>query len=139
MNGQRKLAWELHPTQINMQQAQSEAYRYTLLNLADGRAELSIRHRGDRPGAAPIKRFPYKNRNAAFGGAQRFEDKHGYSVSTANELVALRAKLAAVEQFAAQLPTYENIPTAENWRLRGFAEACEQLANLLDDNTTEEN
>ena len=72
------LVWKLHPKQINIQQARSAAYQYTLLNYNDGRAELSIQHRGDRPSARPIKWFVYKNRNGALGGAQRFEDKHGY-------------------------------------------------------------
>lgn len=72
------LNWHLHPKQINVQQARSAAYQYTLLNYVDGRAELSIQHRGDQPSAKPIKRFVYKNRNGAFGGAQRFEDQHGY-------------------------------------------------------------
>jgi hypothetical protein len=73
-----QLVWNLHPEQINVQQARSAAFQYMLLNYNDGRAELNIRHRGDRPSAKPVKRFVYKNRNGAFGGAQRFEDKHGY-------------------------------------------------------------
>lgn len=73
-----QLTWNLHPKQINMQQARSAAYQYTLLNYTDGRAELRVQHRGDRPSEKPIKRFVYKNRNGAFGGAQRFEDQHGY-------------------------------------------------------------
>ena len=73
-----QLVWNLHPTQINIQQARSAAYQYTLINYIDGRAELTVQHRGDRPSDTPIKRFVYKNRNGAFGGAQRFEDKHGY-------------------------------------------------------------
>lgn len=73
-----QLQWNLHPKQLNVQQARSAAYQYTLLNYDDGRAELSVQHRGDRPSEKPIKRFVYKNRNGAFGGAQRFEDQHGY-------------------------------------------------------------
>ena len=73
-----QLNWHLHSKQINVQTARSAAYQYTLLNYVDGRAELSIQHRGDQPSAKPIKRFVYKNRNGAFGGAQRFEDQHGY-------------------------------------------------------------
>lgn len=73
-----KLIWNLHPKQSNVQQAHSAAYQYTLLNYDDGRAELSVQHQGDQPSAKPIKRFVYKNRNGAFGGAQRFEDQHGY-------------------------------------------------------------
>lgn len=73
-----RLVWNLHPKQINVQQARSAAFQYTLINYNDGRAELSVQHRGDRPSATPIKRFVYKNRNGAFGGAQRFENQHGY-------------------------------------------------------------
>lgn len=73
-----KLNWSLHPQQINVQRALSAAYQYELINYTDGRAELSVQHRGDSPSAPPIKRFVYKNRNAAFGGAQRFENQHGY-------------------------------------------------------------
>lgn len=73
-----QLVWNLHPTQINIQQARSAAYQYTLINYIDGRAELTVQHRGDRPSDTPIKRFVYKNRNGAFGGAQRFENQHGY-------------------------------------------------------------
>lgn len=73
-----QLVWQLHPKQINIQQARSAAFQYTLINYNDGRAELSVQHRGDSPSASPIKRFVYKNRNGAFGGAQRFEDQHGY-------------------------------------------------------------
>jgi hypothetical protein len=73
-----QLVWNLHPKQINIQQARSAAFQYTLINYNDGRAELSVQHRGDRPSATPIKRFVYKNRNGAFGGAQRFENQHGY-------------------------------------------------------------
>jgi hypothetical protein len=72
------LVWSLDPKQINIQRSRSAAYQYTLINYDDGRAELSIQHRGDRPSGTPIKRFVYRNRNGAFGGAQRFEDKHGY-------------------------------------------------------------
>lgn len=73
-----QLNWYLDPKQINVQRARSAAYQYTLINYNDGRAELSVQHRGDRPSETPIKRFVYKNRNGAFGGAQRFEDRHGY-------------------------------------------------------------
>jgi len=73
-----QLVWNLHPKQINIQQARSAAFQYTLINYNDGRAELSVQHRGDSPSATPIKRFVYKNRNGAFGGAQRFENQHGY-------------------------------------------------------------
>jgi hypothetical protein len=73
-----QLVWNLHPKQINIQQARSAAFQYTLINYNDGRAELSVQHRGDRPSERPIKRFVYKNRNGAFGGAQRFENQHGY-------------------------------------------------------------
>lgn len=73
-----QLVWNLHPKQINIQQARSAAYQYTLINYIDGRAELTVQHRGDRPSDTPIKRFVYKNRNGAFGGAQRFENQHGY-------------------------------------------------------------
>lgn len=73
-----RLNWHLDPKQLNVQRARSAAYQYTLLNYDDGRAELSVQHRGDQPSEKPIKRFVYKNRNGAFGGAQRFEDQHGY-------------------------------------------------------------
>jgi hypothetical protein len=73
-----KLAWALHPEHINVQIATSAAYQYRLQQHIDGKAELSVQHRGDRPSTKPIKRFTYKNRNAAFNGAQRFEYKHGY-------------------------------------------------------------
>lgn len=73
-----QLIWNLHPKQINVQQARSAAYQYSLITYNDGRAELSVQHRGDRPSETPIKRFVYKNRNGAFGGAQRFENQHGY-------------------------------------------------------------
>lgn len=73
-----QLVWNLHPKQINVQTARSAAYQYTLINYNDGRAELTVQHRGDRPSETPIKRFVYKNRNGAFGGAQRFENQHGY-------------------------------------------------------------
>lgn len=73
-----QLNWTLHPKQINIQQARSAAYQYTLINYIDGRAELTVQHRGDRPSDTPIKRFVYKNWNGAFGGAQRFENQHGY-------------------------------------------------------------
>lgn len=73
-----KLVWQLHPKHINVQTARSAAYQYRLQEWNDGRAELTVQHRGDRPSETPIKRFVYKNRNGAFGGAQRFEDQHGY-------------------------------------------------------------
>ncbi len=72
------LNWTLHPKAINVQVAQSAAYQYRLQEWSDGQAELTVQHLGDRPNAQPVKSFVYKNRNAAFGGAQRFEDKHGY-------------------------------------------------------------
>jgi hypothetical protein len=86
-----QLNWTLHPKQINIQQARSAAYQYTLINHVDGRAELSVQHRGDRPSEKPIKWFVYKNRNGAFGGAQRFEDQHGYrdDVDRINRLCAM--------------------------------------------------
>lgn len=85
------LVWNLHPKQINVQQARSAAFQYTLLNYSDGRAELSVQHRGDRPSAKPVKQFVYKSRNAAFGGAQRFEDQHGYrdDIDRINRLCAM--------------------------------------------------
>lgn len=73
-----QLQWNLHSKQINVQQARSAAYQYSLITYNDGRAELTVQHRGDRPSETPIKRFVYKNRDGAFGGAQRFEDRHGY-------------------------------------------------------------
>lgn len=73
-----QLQWNLHPKHINVQTAHSAAYQYRLQEWNDGRAELTVQHRGDRPSETPIKRFVYKNRNGAFGGAQRFEDRHGY-------------------------------------------------------------
>lgn len=72
------LNWTLHPKAINVQVAQSAAYQYRLQEWSDGQAELTVQHRGDRPSAKPVKNFVYKNRKAAFGGAQRFEDQHGY-------------------------------------------------------------
>lgn len=73
-----QLQWSLHPTQINIRQARSAAYQYRLIEATDGHAVLTVQHRGDRPSEKPIKRFMYKNVSGAFGGAQRFEDKHGY-------------------------------------------------------------
>jgi hypothetical protein len=73
------LNWSRHPTQVNKQQAHSAAYQYVLIEYNDGRAELSVRHRGERPSERPIKRFTYRNLSGAYGGAQRFEDKHGYA------------------------------------------------------------
>lgn len=87
-----QLNWYLDPKQINVQRARSAAYQYTLINYNDGRAELTVQHRGDRPSAKPVKRFVYKNRNAAFGGAKRFEDQHGYhedEIDRINRLCAL--------------------------------------------------
>jgi hypothetical protein len=86
-----QLNWTLHPKQINIQQARSAAYQYTLINHVDGRAELSVQHRGDQPSETPIKWFVYKNRNGAFGGAQRFEDQHGYrdDIDRINRLCAM--------------------------------------------------
>lgn len=72
------LQWNLHPTQLNMRVATSAAYQYKIILYTDGQAELSVQHRGDRPSETPIKRFVYKNHNGALGGAQRFEDRHGY-------------------------------------------------------------
>lgn len=72
------LNWTLHPKHINVQLAHSAAYQYRLQEWNDGQAELTVRHRGDRPSARPVKRFVYKNRSAALGGAKRFEDQHGY-------------------------------------------------------------
>lgn len=73
-----QLNWILHPKHMNVQTARSAAYQYRLQEWNDGRAELTVQHRGDRPSETPIKRFVYKNRNGAFGGAQRFENQHGY-------------------------------------------------------------
>lgn len=87
-----QLVWNLHPKQMNVQQANSAAYQYRLQEWNDGRTELTVQHRGDRPSETPIKRFVYKNRNGAFGGAQRFEDKHGYladQVDRINRLCAV--------------------------------------------------
>jgi hypothetical protein len=87
-----QLTWTLHPAQINIQQAVSAAYQYTLISYNDGRAELSVQHRGDRSSATPIKRFVYKNHRAAIGGAKRFEDKHGYreeEIERINRLCAM--------------------------------------------------
>lgn len=73
------LNWTLHPKHTNVQLAQSAAYQYRLQEWNDGQAELTVQHRGDRPSAKAVKNFVYKSRKAAFGGAQRFEDKHGYA------------------------------------------------------------
>lgn len=73
-----QLQWNLHPKQINVQQATSAAFQYRVQEWNDGQAELNVQHRGERPSEYPIKRFVYKNRKAAHNGAQRFEDKHGY-------------------------------------------------------------
>jgi hypothetical protein len=73
-----KLAWKLHPKHINVHVTTSAAYQYRLQEWNDGRAELTVQHLGERPSGKPVKRFVYRNRNGAFGGAQRFEDQHGY-------------------------------------------------------------
>lgn len=73
-----QLQWNPDPTYGNVQRATSAAFQYRLQEWNDGRAELKVQHRGDRPSATPIKRFVYKNRNGAEGGAQRFENQHGY-------------------------------------------------------------
>jgi hypothetical protein len=73
-----KLAWKLHPKHTNVHVTTSAAYQYRLQEWNDGRAELTVQHLGDRPNGKPVKRFVYRNRNGAFGGAQRFEDQHGY-------------------------------------------------------------
>ena len=73
-----ELNWTLHPKAINVQVARSAAYQYRLQEWNDGQAELTVQHRGDRPSAEPVKNFVYKSRKAAFGGAKRFEDQHGY-------------------------------------------------------------
>lgn len=85
------LNWTLHPKAINVQVAQSAAYQYRLQEWNDGQAELTVQHLGDRPSAKPVKNFVYKNRKAAFGGAQRFEDQHGYrdDVDRINRLCAM--------------------------------------------------
>lgn len=85
-----KLNWTLHPKHINVQLAQSAAYQYRLQEWNDGQAELTVQHRGDRPSAKPVKSFVYKSRKAAFGGAQRFENQHGYrdDVDRINRLCA---------------------------------------------------
>lgn len=87
-----QLVWALHPTYINVQVAKSAAYQYRVQEWNDGQAELTVQHNGDRPSARPVKRFVYKNRNGAFGGAQRFEDRHGYGsddVERINRLCAM--------------------------------------------------
>jgi hypothetical protein len=73
-----KLNWNRRPEPGTVHRALSAAYQYELIDYVDGRAELNVQHRGDAPNAEPIKNFVYKSRNAAFGGAQRFEDQHGY-------------------------------------------------------------
>ena len=73
-----KLNWQLHPKQVNVQVATSAAFQYRVQTWNDGQAALTVQHRGDRPSAKPIKYFVYKGTTPAFGGAQRFEDKHGY-------------------------------------------------------------
>lgn len=85
-----ELNWTLHPKHINVQLAQSAAYQYRLQEWNDGQAELTVQHLGDRPSAKPVKNFVYKSRNAAFGGARRFEDQHGYrdDVDRINRLCA---------------------------------------------------
>lgn len=74
-----KLQWRPDPKQANKRVATSAAYHYVILLRTDNQAEMFVRHRGDRPSAQPIKSFPYKNHKAALGGAQRFEDKHGFA------------------------------------------------------------
>lgn len=74
-----RLQWRPDPAQANKRVATSPAYHYVLLELADGQADLHVRHRGDRPSAPTIKGFTYKSPKAAQNGAQRFEDKHGYA------------------------------------------------------------
>lgn len=74
-----QLQWNPDPTYGNVQRATSAAFQYRMQEWNDGRAELKVQHRGDRPGATPIKRFVYRNHNGALGGAQRFESKHGYA------------------------------------------------------------
>lgn len=86
-----ELNWTLDPKHINVQLARSAAYQYRLQEWNDGQAELTVQHRGDRPGTRPIKRFVYKNRNAAFGGAKRFEDQHGYRDDEADRINQLCA------------------------------------------------
>lgn len=85
-----ELNWTLHPKAINVQVAQSAAFQYRLQEWNDGQAELTVQHRGDRPSAKPVKNFVYKSRKAAFGGAKRFEDQHGYrdDVDRINRLCA---------------------------------------------------
>lgn len=73
-----QLQWRFHPKQLNARLATSAAYQYRIILWKDGKAELTVQHRGDRPSEEPIKRFVYKNHNGALGGAQRFEDRHGY-------------------------------------------------------------
>ena len=73
-----KLNWQLHPKQVNVQVATSAAFQYRVQTWNDGQAALSVQHRGDRPSVKPVKYFVYKGTTPAFGGAQRFEDKHGY-------------------------------------------------------------
>lgn len=78
------LQWTQHAKQENLFIADSPAYHYRLLEYRNGddRAELDIRHQGDPMSVTPIKRFVYRNPNGARGGAQRFEEKHGYRYST---------------------------------------------------------
>lgn len=86
-----QLNWYLDPKQINVQRARSAAYQYRLQEWNDGRTELTVQHLGDRPNAKPVKNFVYKNWNGALGGAQRFEDQHGYrdDVDRINRLCAM--------------------------------------------------
>lgn len=86
-----KLNWTLHPKQINVRVAQSNAFQYRVQTWDDGQAALTVQHLGDRPSAKPIKYFVYKGTTPAFGGAQRFEDKHGYrdDVDRINRLCAM--------------------------------------------------
>lgn len=86
-----ELNWTLDPKHINVQLARSAAYQYRLQEWNDGQAELTVQHRGDSPGTRPIKRFVYKSRSAAFGGAKRFEDQHGYRDDEADRINRLCA------------------------------------------------
>lgn len=73
-----QLNWVRDPGRLTLSQATSSAYRYDIRATDDGRAALAVRHAHDEPTALPIKTFTYKTVPAARGGAQRFEDKHGY-------------------------------------------------------------
>lgn len=105
-----QLTWTEDPKQGNILRSRSAAYQYTLINYTDGRAELAVQHRGDRPSERPVKRFVYKNRKAAYGGAERFEGQHGYrdDVDRINRLCAM----AWDEGFNAGT---EAEPTTDSW------------------------